>query len=331
MKISKKIKYIDIKNLLLKNSLEFNSEISDDELFLNLKSISNSSSEDLSFFSNLKYLNELKIIKAKACLIEDKYKEYLPDNCKPIIVKDPYLAFALISSLFNNENFRSNGIISENSIINKQSKIKNNVQINQFSTVHENTDIHENVYIGSNSNIGPNVIINSNTIIHDNVSISNAVIMENCIIKSGARIGGTGFGFEIKTKQKIYHSGNVIIGKNSAIGSNTTIDRAVFDSTIVGDFSNIDNLVQIAHNVTIGNFATIAAQVGIAGSTAIGNYVTIGGQAGISGHLVIGDNVTIAGKSGVTKNIPNNSIIAGFPAKDIKLWKKEVIRNSLKK
>ena len=57
--------------------------------------------------------------------------------------------------------------------------------------------------------------------------------MENCVIKSGARIGGTGFGFEMKTKQKINHSGNVIIGKNSSIGSNTTIDRAVFDSTII--------------------------------------------------------------------------------------------------
>ena len=155
--------------------------------------------------------------------------------------------------------------------------------------------------------------------------------MENCIIKSGARIGGTGFGFEMKTKQKINHSGNVVIGKNSSIGSNTTIDRAVFDSTSVGEFSNIDNLVQIAHNVNIGNYAVIAAQVGIAGSTKIGNYVTIGGQAGISGHLKIGDNVTIAGKSGVTKNIADNSIIAGFPAKDIKLWKKEIIRNNLRK
>ena len=155
--------------------------------------------------------------------------------------------------------------------------------------------------------------------------------MENCIIKPGARIGGAGFGFEMKTKQNINHSGNVLIGKNSSIGSNTSIDRAVFDSTSIGEFSNIDNLVQIAHNVNIGDFAVIAAQVGIAGSTKIGNYVTIGGQAGISGHLVIGDNVTIAGKSGVTKNIGNNSIIAGFPAKDIKLWKKEIIRNSLRK
>ena len=135
----------------------------------------------------------------------------------------------------------------------------------------------------------------------------------------------------MQTKQKIYHSGNVIIGNNSSIGSNTTIDRAVFDSTIIGKFSNIDNLVQIAHNVTIGDYAVIAAQVGIAGSTDIGDYVKIGGQAGISGHLIIGKNVTIAAKSGVTKNIPDNKIVAGFPAKDINLWKKEVIKNSIKK
>ena len=90
-------------------------------------------------------------------------------------------------------------------------------------------------------------------------------------------------------------------------------------------------MVQIAHNVNIGNYAVIAAQVGIAGSTRIGNYVKIGGQAGVSGHLVIGDNVSIAAKSGVTKNIPNNEIVAGFPAKNIKLWKKEIIKNSLKK
>ena len=102
----------------------------------------------------------------------------------------------------------------------------------------------------------------------------------------------------------------LLIGKNSSIGSNTTIDRAVFDSTIVGEFSNIDNLVQIAHNVKIGKHAIIAAQVGIAGSTEIGNYVKIGGQAGIAGHLNIGDYVTIAGKSGVTKNIESKKIVA---------------------
>ena len=79
------------------------------------------------------------------------------------------------------------------------------------------------------------------------------------------------------------------------------------------------------------DFSVIAAQVGIAGSTQMGKNIKIGGQAGIAGHLVIGDNVTIAAKSGVTKNIPDNKVVAGFPAKDISLWKKEVIRNSLRK
>ncbi len=327
----KKIKYKKIKEILEKNSLEVKSKISDEEIFLNLKTISNSSKNDLSFFSNIRYLNDLKKIKAKACLIEEKFINYLPDNCYPIIVMDPYLALAFISNLFSDEIFQSNGIISSNTSVDSKSKIEKNVQINSFTTIFHNTEIKENSYIGSNSSIGPNVIINKNVVIHDNVSISNAIIMDNCIIKSGARIGGAGFGFEMKTKQKINHSGNVIIGKNSSIGSNTTIDRAVFDSTIVGEFSNIDNLVQIAHNVNIGDFAVIAAQVGIAGSTKIGNYVKIGGQTGISGHLVIGDNVSIAGKSGVTKNISSNAIIAGFPAKDIKLWKREIIRNSLRK
>ena len=327
----KKIKFIEIKNLLKENSLEIKSEISNEEIFFNIKTISNSSNNDLSFFSNLKYLNDLKNIKAKACLIEDKYIEFLPKNCKPIIVKDPYLALALITNVFNEEIYKSNGVISKNSIVNSKSKIHNNVQINDFSLINENTEIFENTYIGSNSNIGPNVVIKNNVVIHDNVSISNATIMDNCIIQSGARIGGTGFGFEIKTKQKIFHRGDVFIGKDTSIGSNTTIDRAVFDTTTIGEFSNIDNLVQIAHNVIIGNFAVIAAQVGIAGSTIIGKNVTIGGQAGISGHLIIGDNVTIAAKSGVTKNIVDNKIVAGFPAKDIKLWKKEIIKNSIKK
>ncbi len=327
----KKIKYINIKNILEKNNIKNDSAILEDEVFYNIKTISNSTKNDLTFFSNYKYFNDLKKIKAKACLIENKYKKLLPKNCQPIIVENPYLALAVITNLFYNDNFKSNGIISDNSNINSESKIYKNIQINSFSSIHENTEVFDNVYIGSNCNIGPNVVLNKNVVIHDNVSISNSVIMDNSVIKSGARIGGTGFGFEMETKQKIFHSGNVIIGKNSSIGSNTTIDRAVFDSTTVGKFSNIDNLVQIAHNVSIGDYAVIAAQVGIAGSTKIGNFVKIGGQAGISGHLVIGDNVTIAAKSGVTKSIVDNKIVAGFPAKDINLWKKEVIRNSIKK
>ena len=120
--------------------------------------------------------------------------------------------------------------------------------------------------------------------------------------------------------------GVVIINENVHIGSSCTIDRGKIDSTYIGKNSMIDNLVHIAHNVTIGVNACIAAQTGIAGSVVIGNNVTVGGKVGFAGHIKIGDNVIIAAKSGVTKNIKENSVVAGFPAIDIKEWKKKIIR-----
>ena len=61
--------------------------------------------------------------------------------------------------------------------------------------------------------------------------------------------------------------------------------------------------------------------------TKIGKNVTVGGQVGFAGHIKIGDNAIIAARSGVTKNIKNNSVVAGFPAIDIKEWKKNIVRN----
>ena len=320
------IKYSQIISTLNNNSISVISDINSHTTFENINSVSRSGIQDLSFFSNIKYIDSLKITKAKACLIKKDFVKYLPANCKAILVDDPYLAFATLTHLFFDTKNISNGIISKHSFINEKSIINNNVQIDPFTLINNNTKILENVIIGSNCKIGPNVTIKKNCKIHDNVSISDAIIEEKCEIKSGAVIGGSGFGFEEKTKKKIFHQGNVLIGKNSTIGSNTTIDRAVFDSTIIGEYSQIDNLVQIAHNVVIGKHAIIASQSGIAGSTVIGDYVKIGGQAGIAGHLEISDNVVIAGKSGVTKNISKNKIVAGFPAKDINLWKRDIIK-----
>ncbi len=110
----------------------------------------------------------------------------------------------------------------------------------------------------------------------------------------------------------------VIINDNAEIGCNNTIDRGSLSNTIIGKNTFLDNQVHIAHNVNIGDNCIIAGQVGIAGSTSIGNNVLIGGQAGISGHLKIGNNVQIGGGSGIIKNIPDNSKVMGYPAKDIK-------------
>ena len=103
------------------------------------------------------------------------------------------------------------------------------------------------------------------------------------------------------------------------------IDRGKIDFIILVN-RMIDNLVHIAHNVYLSDNACIAAQSGISGSVTIGKNVTIGGQSGFAGHINIGDNVIIAAKSGVTKNVVSNKIVAGFPATDIKLWKKNIIK-----
>ena len=115
----------------------------------------------------------------------------------------------------------------------------------------------------------------------------------------------------------------VIIADNVEIGCNNTIDRGSLSNTIIGKNTFIDNQVHIAHNVNIGSNCIITGQVGFAGSSTIGNRVLIGGQAGISGHLKIGNNVQIGGGSGVVKNIPDNSKVMGYPAKDIRKFLKE--------
>ena len=317
---SNKIHFRDIKNYLLKNNLKLTSEISDNDFFYKINSIENSNKDDLTFFMNTNSLKNLIKTKAKACIISVNNIKHLPTNTSPIIVKDVYRAFALTTHLFKSDK-PSNGIISNNSIINNSTKLSDNIQIDHFVNILDNCIINKNVIIESNCTIGPNVIIGENSVIKSNTRLLNCNIGSNCLIKSGAVIGGTGFGFDPLYKTRITHFGNVIIKNNCSIGSNTTIDRAVFDSTVISENSFIDNQVQIAHNVFIGKGAIIAAQSGIAGSTIVGDDVVIGGQSGISGHLVIGNNVKLAARSGITKNISHNSVVAGFPAIDIKKWK----------
>ena len=320
MKNLNKIQFRDIKNYLLKNNLNFTSQIPDNEFFCNINSISNSNNDDLTFFMDTNSPKNLIKTKAKACIISVNNIRHLPAHTSAILVEDVYKTFALVTQFFKVDN-SSNGLISKASIINKSTKLFDNIQIDPFVNILDNCVIKDNVIIESNCTIGPNVIVDENTVIESNTRLLNCHIGSNCIIKSGAVIGGTGFGFDPLSKIRITHFGNVIIKQNCNIGSNTTIDRAVFDSTIISENSFIDNQVQIAHNVIIGKGAIIAAQSGIAGSTTVGDNVVIGGQSGISGHLIIGDNVKLAARSGITKNITDNSVVAGFPAIDIKKWK----------
>jgi len=320
----------DLKNFFKDHSFSLISDISDNQILNGIGSLLNSNNQQLTFFNNVKYVNDLCKTRALGCFILKEYINLLPKNCKPIIVNDPYKSFALSTNFF----FRikkTESFIHDSSYIDPSSEIGSNVNIGKNVVINKNAKIGKGCILYDNVYIGDNVLIGDNNIFYPNVVVNNSIIHNNCIIQSGTVIGDSGFGFTVYDKIAIIHIGNVIIGNNVNIGSNTTIDRASLDSTLIGNNVKIDNLVQIAHSVSIGDSSIIAAQVGIAGSTTIGKNCIIGGQAGVSGHIHVGNNVTIAAKSGVTKNIPDNKIIAGFPAIDIKQWKKNIINEKNKK
>ena len=124
-----KIYFQVFKNVLKKNSIDIETSLNENTIFNSINSIDNSNQDDLTFFHNSKYLNKLKFTKAKACLIEKKYISYLNQKCIPIIVEDPYLAYALITNLLSPLQL-SNGQIHKSSKIFSETTIGKNTQIN---------------------------------------------------------------------------------------------------------------------------------------------------------------------------------------------------------
>jgi UDP-3-O-[3-hydroxymyristoyl] glucosamine N-acyltransferase len=200
--------------------------------------------------------------------------------------------------------------------------LKDGSHISKFANIDKTAIIQKNCIIGRGVEIGKNVLIKHNTV------IKNSIISDNTIICENSTIGSTGFGFDLDKMGSIHLSpqlGIVYVDENVFIGSNCTIDRGKIDFTYIGKNSMLDNLIHIGHNVILGPNACLAAQIGISGSVKIGKNLICGGQTGFAGHINVGDNVRIAAKSGVTKNIKDNSTIAGFPATDIKLWRQNII------
>ena len=285
---------------------------------LGVNNIKDATINEITFFNNLNYEIEAKNCNALACIVSEKIAKILNKNVIPIISKNPLIDFYKVVSIFYPDSSLDNERI--NILKNKNYFSKKNIFIGYNSLIDKSVKIGNSSKIGNNVIIKSNVHIGKNCIIGSNVIIENSLLGDNITIKSGTLIGQAGFGFNFEKKKRIKfpHIGRVIIENDVQIGSFCTIDRGSLTDTVIGEFTSIDNQVQIAHNVKIGNFCMIAAQSGIAGSTTIGNNVKIGGQTGISGHLSIGNNVKIGGKSGVITDIEDNQTVMGYPAKSIR-------------
>jgi len=284
---------------------------------LNISKIEEGSKGSLTFLANPKYTEFIYTTKASVAIVSSDFEPTEKIELTLIKVKDPYSSFTKILELFNKDLSNREGI-SQLTVIDKSSKISDSSFIGSFSSVGENSIIGENCVIENQVFIGNNVEVGNGCKFYPGVKIlDDTIIGQNCIIHSSTTIGSDGFGFapnDDGSFKKIPQTGNVVIGDNVEIGSNSTIDRATLGSTIISDGVKLDNQIQIAHNVEIGENTAIAAQSGIAGSTKIGKNCMIGGQVGIIGHIKIGDNVKIQAQAGVTSDVESNSRVTGTPA-----------------
>jgi UDP-3-O-[3-hydroxymyristoyl] glucosamine N-acyltransferase len=278
---------------------------------------------DLSFVANLKYAKYAETTGASALLVNPSF----PDVGRTLIrVEDPYIAFLQVAKRFAHPARQVDTGIHPTAVIGDDCELADDVAIGAH------------VVLGRRCKIGRGTILYPGTVINDEVHIgdgcvlySNTNIRERCrvgdrvIIQPGAVIGADGFGYAFQEDhyEKIPQTGIVVIEDDVEIGANTTIDRATLGETRIGRGTKLDNLIQVAHNVTIGEHTAIAAQTGISGSTHIGNFVKIGGQSGFVGHITIGDESVLGAQSGITKNVPEKSYITGRPAKPVMQVRRE--------
>ncbi|MBO7647271.1 MAG: UDP-3-O-(3-hydroxymyristoyl)glucosamine N-acyltransferase [Bacteroidales bacterium] len=280
----------------------------------------------LTFLSNPKYTQYIYTTRAAAAIVN---KSFVPEQdvpCTLIKVDNSYLAFAKLLNFYQENKPRKVGI-SDKACIAPSATIGENVYIGEFASIGEHAVVGNGASIYPQTVVGDNVRVGERTTLYAGVKVyADCVIGNDCILHAGAIIGADGFGFAPQDGQylKIPQIGNVVIGNNVEIGANTCIDRATMGSTCIGDNVKIDNLVQIAHNVTIGEGTGMAAQVGIAGSAKVGRRCILAGQVGVAGHITVDDGTVIGAQSGVTHSLKQGTYL-GSPALPLQEEKRLII------
>jgi len=283
----------------------------------------------LAFLANPKYTKQLATTKASAVILTSDNAANFSGNC--VIVSQPYLAYARISSWFDLSPVKL-GSIHPSAVIDPTAVLGDNVYIGPNVVVEMNVFIGAGCHIAANSFIGARSSIGANGYIAANVSIYHDVRI-GCKVRihSSAVIGADGFGIAPRQDgswEKIYQIGGVVIGDDVEIGACTTIDRAALADTILGDGVKLDNHVQIAHNAVVGDYTAIASYSGLAGSAKIGRNCIMAGDVCIVGHVTVCDNVQLTARTLVTKSIsePGSYSSGAMPLMTTTEWRKNSVR-----
>jgi UDP-3-O-[3-hydroxymyristoyl] glucosamine N-acyltransferase len=269
---------------------------------------------EITFLNNPQYRRFLRGCRASAVIVgPEAFDEPRGRPLNLLRCSDPYIAFAKISQLFWPAP-RFNGQISPGAYVDGSATVNEGVTIFPYAWIGAHTQLGHGSVVFPGVFIGENAVIGAQCVLHPNV-----VVREGCrlgdrvILHAGVVIGSDGFGYAGKGsgRVKIPQTGIVVIEDDVEIGANTTVDRATLGRTVIKRGAKIDNLVQIAHNVTVGEFSVIAAQAGIAGSTRIGKNVTLAGQVGVVNHIEIGEGAIIGPQSGVPQSVPAGAVLSG--------------------
>lgn len=275
-------------------------------------------SNEISFIGNKKYEKLWKTSKACAAIVNEDISIDPGENRAFIKVQNADLAMSQVLELFAPPtplftiDIHPTAVIDPTAIIGNGAQIGAGSYIGPKVEIGDHATIYPNVTILDECTIGKNTIIWSGAVIRERCHIGS-----DCILHPNSSIGADGFGFRPCPERglaKIPQIGNVVIGNRVEIGANSCVDRGKFSSTVIGDGTKIDNMVQIGHNCKIGRFCIIAGNSGLAGSITVGDGVVIGGSASVKDHVTIHDGARIGAGSGVTSDVSAGKTVLGYPA-----------------
>ncbi len=297
-----------------------------DIMISNVASIQEAEQGDITFLTRDSFAKRLGDCKASAVIVgkelatETQGMQNIIRNM--VIVDNPALAYAEVTEMFDTPKHKEPGTsplawVAEDAQVSSEAAIMPFVHVGRGSIIERGVTVYPFTYIGENVRIGEETLIYSHVSLYNGVTIGKRVI-----IHAGSVLGSDGFGYtwDGTKHRKIAQLGSLVVEDDVEIGANTTIDRGSLGKTFIGRGVKVDNLVQIAHNVSIGENSIIVAQVGIAGSSTLGRNVILAGQVGVRDHVTIGDNVKAGGGTGITKDVDANANIMGTPHMPHREW-----------
>ncbi len=283
----------------------------------------------LSFIANPKYEKYAETTLASCLLVNKKFDKSRFAKLPPALIAcdDPYTSFVIAIQTFSPKKTDVEPGIHPTAVIGNDVTFGKDCSIGAYAVIGNKTVIGSRVTIHPHVAIGRDVVVGDDSMIYAHVTIREECrIGKRVIIQPGAVIGGDGFGFaptKDRSYQKIPQLGIVVLEDDVEVQANTCIDRATLGETRIKRGTKLDNLVQIAHNVTVGEDTVIAGSSGVAGSTKIGDRNMIGGAVAVTGHVFTADDVKIAGGATITRALTNaGETYAGFPGKEASKWKK---------